>query len=94
MILLVFLSFFNLDFHNFNILFLANLAEIAIIFLISTVYILLLLNKESKEASKPINLELLENKINYFLPQIISFVLFMFIFLLRSQIIKYIGFYK
>ncbi len=93
-ILMNLLSFFDLNLYNFDILYLINLVEILILFIFYMVYIFLSLNKKLKDDAKKPNDVLPIDRIMFFVPQIILLFIFLFFILLKSQIVKYIVFYK
>lgn len=93
-ILMNLLSFFDLNLYNFDILYLINLVEILILFIFYIVYIFLSLNKKLKDSAKKPNEVLFVDRIMFFVPQILLLFIFLFFILLKSQIVKYIVFYK
>jgi len=89
------LSFFDLDLNSFNLLFFINLIEIAILAIIMITYFFLAINRKVIKSNENKITEIINNDIyEYFLPEIISFILFIIILLIKSQIVKYILYYK
>ena len=84
----------SLNFHNLNILYWINLFEIFIAFTVYVAYIFISMHKKIKpDAKEPIQLSSSE-KVKFFFPQIMLLVFFMFLILLKTQILRFIMFYR
>ena len=89
------ISFFSLNFHNFNIIYFFNLIELVVLIVIYCIDLIFNYKKidNPKNNKEPINVKK-DILVKFFVPQVAFLAVFLFLFLMREQIFRFIIFYK
>lgn len=92
-ILILLVSFFDLDLQKFYTMYFINLIEIFSLFGIYIAYIVFTINKQVKNTEK-VSFNDNKERIKFFAPQVALFVFIVFFLLLKSQIARFVLYYK
>ena len=92
-IIILIISLFNFNFNIRNVFCLINIIEIIILFFLYIFYVFYSINKKDIDKNKKPK-EININKLNIFIPQIILTIISFALIILKSQIAKFIIYYK